>query len=262
MAKLESMPLLPLEKIVKRLSIIEKTALIEAVSGNKKLKQQLECLKIKRKKYCTFCILGLGMNYESLNCGPNKLSIGEQLLNSSSGDLNWKWTEEIHGQKLKETNENFDHEILIRMYGDDRAINVFDLLDLHENDTYSKQKLQIVLNEFRLVYFHGEPAKKVRKGFATMPDLFEHILTEHDDWLNLNPNMEKDKFYLRSLLNELSNTENHVIQIDRNFGTFNRMRSIQSIFIYILSNFKLFNNIHEEALKLPILSDTDCNFFK
>ena len=263
MTKLENLPSLPLKKIVKCLSITEKAAFIEAASTNKNLKNKLEFLKVERRKFCPYCILGLGIQYESLIYGPKRISIGEQLLNSSSGDSNWKWINERQGRKLQETNGTFEYQILIRIHRDESVVNIIDLLCNQENDENSKQKLQLVMNEFLSLYIYSEKAKVVRVGFSKVSDLLEHILSDHREWLlpNQYKDNKNDENILKFLFRELSLKECPVIQIDHEHGTFNRLKTIQYIFPYIVSNIFMYNEIYNDALALPLKDETNYGFF-
>ena len=261
MAKLENLPSLALENIIKRLSIKEKTVFYQAVAVNKTLKNELNCLKTKRRNYCPFCILQLGMNYESLNHGPKHLTIGEQILNSSSGDRNWRWVKDHNGLMLVEITENLEYEVIIRLNDHDSPVDIIDLLEQKDNAQFSQHKINSVTEEFRTLYFQSDEAKKVRAGFTDTIDLFRHFNNEHLDFFFPDKfmNSKKTKYCLESLLNELFLTEYPTVEIDRNH---NRVKIIQSIFILIASNVLGFNQLYKDAIELPIFEDTDFAFFR
>ena len=261
MAKLENLPSLALENIIKRLSIQEKVLFFKAVSVNENLKHELDCLKIKRRKYCPFCILQLGINYEGLIFGPKYLTIGEQILNSSSGDQNWKWVTDHHGLKLVEITENLEHEVLIRVNCQDSPVDIIELLEQNDNEEFSQSKIDSVTKEFRSLYFQSNKAKQVRAGFTDSSELFEHFNNEHVDLFYPDKflNSKKNKYCFESYLNELFLIEYPTVEIYREQ---NRMNIIQSIFILIASNVLGFNQIYEDALEFPNFDESEFAFFK
>ena len=250
------LPSLVLEKILTKLDLTAKSNLLIASEANKELNLKMQSLSyIKRPKFCPFCILKIGTDYEKESYDFNIKDLHNQMLNRASGDGNWVWTVVDDKFKLKKAfnSENLDWPISCHL-GEDRE-QCFSIIFALGLNPFSKRS--IILNHFKSLY-NVELLSFIK--FNTKNDLYTHILNAHKTLFHsetpINDIASLELYFEKFMFNE-----SPVFKIPSIFDLSHKEKITQYLLVNIACTYLVFIHTVEDIMSMPLESESSQSYF-
>ena len=243
----QDLPKFALEKIIEKTSFEDKANLLIASTSNENLRERLRTLcKIKRSKFCPFCILYIGTDY-SESAGRRLLEdFHNQLLNSNSGDMNWEWKQNGYLYSIDERLDEKEFCIGYYSHGGKWVSDISSILSVENN--HQRKLLQ---QQFEMLY-NLENDDVI--SFETTDSLYSHILVSHSNFFQ----GQKSKLSIEAFKDTIWNMfiSNSVFDFQNSPGSISRDEIFAKIHMNICSFFLVYVESLEEALAFRLEQDT------
>ena len=248
----EDLPTFAIEKIIQKTSFEDKTNLLTASSSNKTLKFRLSALcKVKRSKFCPFCILYVGTDYSEESGRKLIEDFHNQILNSKSGDMNWEWTITENFYSIKEILDEEDYCMGYFSHGGRWVSDIMFVLTQQNN--YQRK---LLLQQFNMLY-NLESADVL--SFDTNDALYNHIQCCHRNLFRGKESIT-DKQALKNLIWQEFES-NVVFDLNKFYDNKSRQEIFQMIHWNIGCIFLVYTESLEKAFSIRMEIDSRQRYF-